>query len=165
MKVDLDCMYLKYELSDTMTFHLRTRLGELALEYFKRKRYSLDVTEYNIMIFCFEDKVYDNFLKVRSPKYYNDVTRKLPKGFPNYGKTVKIDKVFEIEVRMDRKNYESLLKVSNAIEGYTILGNTLLKYLKEMKYPVAIRKSFDKERFNKDMKEFFQSIGCKLDVE
>ncbi len=35
-----------------------------------------------------------------------------------------------------------------------------MEFLENLKYPVAIRKSFDKERFNNDMREFFRSIGC-----
>ena len=128
--------------------------------FFQNKVYSPDVMIYSIGIICVKPE-YDQFSKPKRPRYYRNRDFKTPRGFPDDGTVLSFVKYMYIDLKIDFSPFA----YSNKIEGYTIIGNTLLKYLKEMKYPVAIRKSFDKERFNKDMKEFFQSIGCKLDVE
>ncbi len=130
--------------------------------FFKDCSYSLMVEIFDIILICVSPE-YDQFFQPKRPRYCK--SKLVPK--PKYLWEKDSDNMFHtvktlfIEIKID---YQSFYQ-SDKIEGYTIIGNTLLKYLKEMKYPVAIRKSFDKERFNKDMKEFFQSIGCKLDVE
>ena len=57
-------------------------------------------------------------------------------------------------------DFESFYQ-SNEKEGFNIIGNTLLKFLESLKYPQVI-KSFDKNRFNNDMKDFFVQIGCTI---
>ncbi len=148
---------MKIDVRKTLSFELeekREQLGELVLllsKYFEGKCYSEDVETCEIYIICVSQG-FDPFFIVKRPAYHRDKT---------YANGLHFIKTLLFDIKLDFSTFYQ----SDKIGGYTIVGNTLLKYLKEMKYPVAIRKSFDKERFNKDMEEFFQSLGCKLNVE
>ncbi|WP_370860866.1 hypothetical protein [Parabacteroides faecis] len=48
---------------------------------------------------------------------------------------------------------------SDEKEGYNIIAKSLLEFLEALKHPSAI-KTFDKKKFNEDMKNFFIQVGC-----
>lgn len=146
---------MKIDIRKTLSFEFEDikweELNELALlfsKHFEKRCYSKDVEMCEIYIICVSPG-FDQFFIPKRPTYHKDKT---------YANGLHFIKTFLFDIKLD---YQSFYQ-SNKIEGYAIIGNTLLKYLEEMKYPIAIRKSFDKERFNKDVREFFQSLGCKL---
>ena len=44
--------------------------------------------------------------------------------------------------------------------SYNIIARTTLEYVSTVPLPVKIRKSFNRELFVSDLREFFVSIGC-----
>lgn len=123
-------------------------------EFFKEKIYSSDVENYHIG-FIYVHPQFNDFNQPERPKYYADKIFKV-RGLPK--PSVHFYKYFYLELMLDYTSFFS----SNKQEGLNIIANTLLTYLKELKYPLAIRKSFNKEKFNNDMKQFFIERGCTI---
>ena len=148
---------MRFEINNTFSFEVpdekRRHVNELEpllSKYFAVKSYSEDVEVCGIYIICVSEG-FAPFFRVMRPAYHRDKT---------YANGLHFVKTFLFDIKLDFPAFSQ----SDKIGGYTIIGNTLLKYLEEMKYPVALRKNFDRERFNRDMEEFFQSLGCKLDI-
>ena len=131
--------------------------------FFKERTYSKEVETYFMYIVCVGPE-YEQFFKPTQPRYCKFRSRMKPKWQWREGEDNKdyIIKTFSIDIRID---YQSLVKSVNKLEVYTILAETFLDYLDKLVYPSSIRKSFDRDRFYIDMKEFFLSLGCKLDEE
>lgn len=123
-------------------------------EFFLDKSYSDDVEEYFIGLICVSPG-FDEFFKPKRPKYYDDKILKA-RGLPG-PKDIHIKHRFSCELKLDYAAFFS----SNKEEGYNIIAQSLLKFLEELKYPSAI-KTFDKNRFNEDMRNFFIQLGCSL---
>ena len=128
---DLDCLDLKMK------------------DFFKEKNYLDSVNNYDLCLICVSPG-FQEFFKPRKPKYYKD---KCMKGLTV--KEVRLIKLFSCELEL---NYDNFI-ISDRKEGYNIIANTVLQYLEELKYPIAIKK-FDKKRFNEDMRSFFIQMGC-----
>lgn len=122
--------------------------------YFADKNYTERVESYLIAILC------DGYMKARKrSRYYDDVYINDP--FIR-GKKFHLYRSFEMDVELDFNRFFA----SNRQGGYNIIARALLKELEEMKYPLKIRKVFDKGRFNHDMRNFFVDVmHCNLEEE
>ncbi len=149
------------DLEGSKTSEIYELIG-LMNEYFKGRSYSSAVETFNIWFLC-DSPVYEQFSVPKRPRYVAEKSAPKPKYLweDNSDNMYHTIKTLFIEIKVDHQSFSQ----SDKIGGYTIIGNTLLRYLEEMKYPVALRKSFDRERFNRDMKEFFQSLGCRLNMD
>lgn len=78
------------------------------------------------------------------------------RGFP----PIRLHKNLTINLCVD---FDKYINQTSKIGRWNVIGKAVMAYLREMKYPVALRKVFDRERFNHDMEEFFRSIGCSLE--
>lgn len=123
-------------------------------KFFQNKSYSDKVEEYSIGLICVSLN-FDSFFKPKRPKYYADKTMKAI-ALPD-SETINFKKMFSCDLKLD---YAAFFP-SNKEEGYNIIAQSLLKFLEELKYPSAI-KTFDKNRFNEDMRNFFIQLGCSL---
>ena len=143
----------------SIEFDNTTKLNEiLSLEkkmniFFKDRSYSDLVESYYIEFICVSP-VFKPFNKPKKTKYYRDVIQNNPfiQGEKNH-----FYKMIVISLDLD---FESFYR-SDEKEGYNVIGNTLLKFLDKLKYPQAIN-SFDKKRFNNDLKDFFIQIGSTI---
>ena len=122
--------------------------------YFTNKKYTEHVETFLIGIVC------DGFMRARKrPRYYDDVYLNDP--FIR-GEKYHICRTFEMDIELDYNHFFA----SDRQGGYNIIARTLLKALDEMKYPLKIRKEFDKDRFNRDMRDFFVNVmHCNLEDE
>lgn len=120
--------------------------------YFVDKTYSDKVDVYSMSIDCVDFN--PEWDRVPRPRYYSDKLIN-PNGVDGL-KPVRLFKEFCCGTILEFSTFAYTSKE----EGYNIIAHTVMEFLENLKYPVAIRKSFDKERFNDDMREFFRSIGC-----
>ncbi len=122
--------------------------------YFTNKKYTEHVETFLIGIVC------DGFMRARKrPRYYDDVYLNDP--FIR-GEKYHICRTFEMDIELDYNHFFA----SDRQGGYNIIARTLLTALDEMKYPLKIRKEFDKDRFNRDMRDFFVNVmHCNLEDE
>lgn len=121
-------------------------------EFFLDKSYSDDVEEYFIGLICVSPG-FDEFFKPKRPKYYDDKIFKA-RGLPG-PENIHLKDRFSCELKLDYV----IFFPSNKEEGYNIIAKSLLEFLEALKYPSAI-KTFDKKKFNEDMKNFFIQVGC-----
>ncbi|TGX80589.1 hypothetical protein E5358_12520 [Palleniella muris] len=152
MEMKLSMFYVSLVLGRTGKVAEIEEIGKLMLEYFKDKSYSEDVEIYEIDLTCIGDE-WDKKMVAR-PKYYRDKTITPPKGM-EYFDSIRIVRKYICGIALDKS-----FAYTSKEEGYNIIAHTVMDFLEQLKYPIAIRKSFDKERFNNDMREFFRSIGC-----
>ena len=131
-------------------------LQKLAEKYFDDKSYCPEVENYRILWESTPPK-YMLFFVQRRPKYTFD---KL--FIPRISATppFRIQKELVITVQVPFAEYSVQ---DTKIGGWNVIGKAILAYLREMKYPVVLRKKFDRERFNSDMEAFFLSVGCTLE--
>ncbi|MCM1347596.1 MAG: hypothetical protein NC206_11000 [Bacteroides sp.] len=125
--------------------------------FFEDRTYSDDVEIYDIGLKCHpEDKLYVQYL--HRPIYRRDKTVK-DLFFPD--KTIHYYKDLEIEIEV---NF-NLFRHKPMIEHLMVVRDSILDYLQTMRYPVVLRKSFDRERFNNDMRQFFDEFFAIEDLE
>ncbi len=128
-------------------------IEELMKNFFANKNYSDKVDTYCISLTCI---IFNpEFDHISRPYYISDKVLNPPKGLEILN-PVRVVKEFWCEILLEFTTFAYTSKQ----EGYNIIAHTVMEFLENLKYPVAIRKSFDKERFNNDMREFFRSIGC-----
>lgn len=153
MEIALNPPVLSTEFDNTTKFQEILSLEEKMNVFFKDRFYSDSVESYYIEFICVSP-AFRPFNKPKRTKYYSDVTLNNPfiQGEKNH-----FCKILAVSMDLD---FESFYQ-SNEKEGFNIIGNTLLKFLESLKYPQVI-KSFDKNRFNNDMKDFFVQIGCTI---
>ena len=134
-------------------------LESLSEKWFKAKSYCSEVEEYYIH---WEAPVTDlmPFYKARRPKYYVNRTIGYKTGLFRGFDPINIKHRLSVAFAID---YEDFVHQTSKIGRWNVIGKAVMAYLREMKYPVALRKVFDRERFNHDMEEFFHSIGCSLE--
>lgn len=73
---------------------------------------------------------------------------------------MRLQKYLQADVQVPFEEYSAQTTI---IGRWNVIGKAIMNYLREMRYPVVLRKTFDRERFNHDMEEFFHSIGCTLE--
>lgn len=156
MRISINCPVLSVEFNKTTKNNDIEQLHSRMVEYFQSRSYSPDVEEYSFCLICVSAG-FDEFFKPKRPKYYVDKTLKT-KGLPI--NEVHLKNTFTCEIKLDYTSFRS----SDKENGYNIIATSVLKFLEELKYPTAI-KSFDKERFNNDIREFFIQIGCTISNE
>lgn len=127
-------------------------LGEQMDKVFSPIVYSHLVNRMNIELFCGE-----LFKPHSRPVYYEERFVKHPNN-SELMSYVYHELIIDIEIPDKMKFLLSTLK-----EGYRIIAQAMVKYFEEVKLPLKIRKSFDKDRFVCDLKAFFLSIGCPAD--
>ncbi|MCM1079021.1 MAG: hypothetical protein NC344_04770 [Bacteroidales bacterium] len=152
MKLKFTMFFVGMDIQSTTKEKDIDSICELAMIFFKEKEYSEHVKTYIIDFTCICHDLDKNM--VRRPKYYSDKTINPPRGLEMCD-PVRIVQEFECGVALDKS-----FAYTNKQEGYNFIAHAVLDYLENLKYPIAIRKSFDKERFNNDMREFFRGIGC-----
>ena len=131
-------------------------------DYFKDKSYSEDVEEFYFALL--EPGI---FILHKRPKY--TAFRKDVAGFISLEDMAQWEKtgirpecitVKQLFVDMEIDDIDSFYKGSSQ-ESYNIVARSILNYLGEMKPPVKIRKTFEKERFVRDFRAFFtERMGC-----
>ncbi len=134
-------------------------LKALAKEFFKDKSYCEEVEEYEISWVSIPPDWMAIYKPLR-PRYIADKTLKPSGIFKGIGNSIRFVKFLDIYLLVDYNDY---VKQTTKVGGWNVIGKAVMAYLREMKYPVALRKVFDRERFNHDMEEFFHSIGCSLE--
>lgn len=135
-----------------------SELRQLGCEFFKYRSYSDKVKTYVIVWLSIHEEGIYYIVKPSQPKYINGYKKPLKK-YRDIIAPMKIEKHFSIEVMVP---YDELSAQGTKIERWNVVGKSIIKYLREMEYPNPIR-TFDRERFNHDMEEFFHSIGCTLE--
>ncbi|TGX80587.1 hypothetical protein E5358_12510 [Palleniella muris] len=153
MKVDFFLSYYWKGLDETLKKSDISEIEKLMKDFFADKTYSEKVDTYSISLVCV---IFDpEFDRISRPYYISDKVLNPPKGLELLS-PVRVVKEFCCEILLEFTAFAYTSKE----EGYNIIAHTVMEFLENLKYPVAIRKSFDKERFNNDMREFFRSIGC-----
>ena len=151
MEVSINCSVLSVEFDKTSKREDLDILDQKMKEFFFKKEYLESVAQYDISLICVSPG-FQNFFNPRRPKYYKD---KCMKGLTV--EEVRLTKLFSCELVL---NYDAFI-LSDKKEGYNIIANTVMRFLEELKYPIAIKK-FDKKSFNEDMKAFFIQMGCNI---
>lgn len=152
MKITIDNPILSVEFQKTTKLIDINELDLEMEEFFLNKSYSGNVNEYFIGLICVSSG-FDEFFKPKRPKYYNDKILKA-RGLPG-PEDIHLKNRFSCELKLDYATFFP----SNKEEGYNIIAKSLLEFLEAIKYPSAI-KTFDKKKFNEDMKNFFMQVGC-----
>ena len=150
MEIVLNPPVLSIEFDNTTKLIEILSLEEKMNLYFKDRSYSDLVESYYIEFICVSP-VFRSFNKPKKTKYYRDVILNNP--FIQDDKN-HLYKMLVISLDID---FESFYR-SDEKEGYNIIAKSLLEFLEALKYPSAI-KTFDKKKFNEDMKNFFIQIG------
>ena len=116
----------------------------------KGHRYSKDVTTIEIVFFC------GRYFKARlRPKY---IEGKVVKNWRDRD----LDMYFsrELKINIDLNAHCKEFFEADKMGSYNIIARTTMEYVSTMPLPVKIRKTFDRELFVNDLREFFVSIGC-----
>lgn len=66
----------------------------------------------------------------------------------------------ELKINIDLNAHCKEFFEADKMGSYNIIARTTMEYVSTMPLPVKIRKTFDRELFVNDLREFFQSIGC-----
>ena len=133
-------------------------LKDLSLDYFKNKSYCPEVREYDIFWESPPPRAIP-FVKPRRPVYYADRIMHAPPDMRGFS-PIRLQKNMSICVFVD---FDEYISQTTKVGGWNVIGKAVLSYLREMKYPVVLRKVFDRERFNSDMEAFFRSLGCSIE--
>lgn len=151
MEIVLNPPVLSIEFDNTTKLNEILSLEEKMNLYFKDRSYSDLVESYYIEFICVSP-VFRPFNKPKKTKYYRDVIQNNPfiQGEKNH-----LYKMIVISLDIDFVSFYR----SDEKEGYNIIAKSLLEFLEALKYPSAI-KTFDKKKFNEDMKNFFMQVGC-----
>ena len=140
------------------SFQEEHELQSLGNDFFKERSYSEKVLNYIIFWQSIpDDSMY--VLKPSRPKYTDGYKQPLEK-YKDFVKPLRVEKQLEIDVEVPYSEYSVQ---DSKIGRWNVIGKAILAYLREMKYPVVLRKKFDRERFNSDMEAFFRSVGCTLE--
>lgn len=129
-------------------------LKGIAKEFFKDKSYCPEVERCNIF-WESTPPGWMRFYKQYRPAYKEDKIIKMEGRF-----NLRLHKLLDIRVQVPFAEYSVQ---DSKIGRWNVIGKAILAYLREMKYPVVLRKKFDRERFNSDMEAFFLSVGCSLE--
>ena len=116
----------------------------------KGHRYSKDVATIEIVFFC------GRFFKAHlRPRY---IEGKVVKNWSNRD----VDMYFsrELQIDIDLNAHCKEFFEADKMGSYNIIARTTLEYLSTVPLPVKIRKTFDRELFVNDLREFFVSLGC-----
>lgn len=152
MKITIDNPILSVEFQKTTKLIDINELDLEMEEFFLNKSYSDNVNEFFIGLICVSPG-FDEFFKPKRPKYYNDKILKA-RGLPG-PEDIHLKNRFSCELKLDYATFFP----SNKEEGYNIIAKSILEFLEALKYPSAI-KTFEKKKFNEDMKNFFMQVGC-----
>ena len=153
MELNIVCYFDYYPFYQTKKKDMN-ELDEKISHYFTDRNYTEFVQSFYIAIIG-----YKNMRKLKRPRYYDDVYLNNPLF---RGEKYHMYRNFEMEIGLDYNHFFA----SDRQGGYNIIARTLLKALDEMKYPLKIRKEFDKDRFNRDMRDFFVNVmHCNLEDE
>ncbi|MCM1505111.1 MAG: hypothetical protein NC127_07935 [Muribaculum sp.] len=129
-------------------------LTKMAEEFFIDKNYCPEVERCNIFWQSTPPK-WMFMYKQHRPAYVADKIVKM-EGMYN----MRLYKLLDIHVQVPYSEYSAQ---DTKIGRWNVIGKAILAYLREMKYPVVLRKKFDRDRFNADMEAFFRSLGCSLE--
>ena len=152
MEININNPIFSVEFNKTTKYIDVDELNIKMQEFFYDKSYSNCVKEYFIGLICVSPG-FDEFFKPKRPRYYEDKILKA-RGLPR-PEDIHPKHRFSCELKLDYSIYYP----SNKEEGYDIIAKFLLEFLEVLKYPSAI-KTFDKKKFNEDMKTFFIQVGC-----
>ena len=153
MELNIVCYFDYYPFYQTKKKDMN-ELDEKISSFFADKSYTEFVQSFYIAIIGYRKK-----RKLKRPRYYDDVYLNNPLF---RGEKYHMYRNFEMEIELDYNHFFA----SDRQGGYNIIARTLLKALEEMKYPLKIRKEFDKDRFNRDMRDFFVNVmHCNLEDE
>lgn len=152
MKITISNPIFSVEFQKTTKLIDLNELDRKMQEFFFDESYSNDVEEYFIGLICVSPG-FDEFFKPKRPKYYDDKILKA-RGLPG-PEDIHLKNRFSCELKLDYATFFP----SNKEEGYNIIAKSFLEFLETLKYPSVI-KTFDKKKFNEDMKNFFIQIGC-----
>ena len=138
---------------DTQDKQTQTRPLCGSLERFmdaKGARYSKDVTTIQMVFFC------GWFFKARlRPKY---IEGKVVKNRRDRDLDMYISRELQIDIDLNAHCKEFF--EADKMGSYNIIARTTLEYVSTVPLPVKIRKTFNRELFVSDLREFFVSIGC-----
>jgi len=84
----------------------------------------------------------------KRPQYLENVQGRIPhtnETFPIY---------HELHIDLVLESFDALVKAKGA-EVSSIIGKEIVAYFEQVKLPLKIRKSFDKEKFVEDLQMFF----------
>lgn len=65
-----------------------------------------------------------------------------------------------LQIDIDLNDVRKEFFETDKMGSYNIIARTTLEYVSTMPLPVKIRKTFDRDLFVNDLREFFVSIGC-----
>ena len=144
MKVLINTYFLRPEFVNTSISDDIINIGKKMNVHFENKSYSPLVEELWVFFYC-----HSYFYKpYKRPKYMEDVMGKTPfhdVSWPIFH-TLSVDVLID---PIDR------LLIAKDPELSAIVGKEIIDYFENVKLPMKIRKSFDKERFIEDLREFF----------
>ena len=144
MIVNIYASFLGLEFNKTSVRESVGAINEKLERLFIDKVYSDMVDEVQIDLFCLMP-----FMKpLKRPVYVENSKGRMPyttETFPIHRK---------LFVNIVIKSFESLVAAKDS-EVSEIIGREIIAYFEKVKLPMKIRKSFDKERFIDDLREFF----------
>ena len=128
-------------------YNIVDAFNDLSKLFFSRKRFSSMINTVDINLICGDDEH-----KQIRPRYIED---KHPKVFPRK----KDSPTFHIYHKLDIYVIlsEAIIKCDDR-EAVAIIKDTIINYISETAMPVKIRKSFDKDRFIADLRQFFDTF-------
>ena len=146
MIINVSASFLGIEFNKTSVRESVSAINEKFERFFIDRGYSDMVDEVQIDLFCLM-----RFMQpLKRPVYVEDSKGRLPyttDSFPIHRK---------LFVNIVIEPFESLVN-AKCSEVSAIIGREIIAYFEEVKLPLKIRKSFDKERFIEDLRKFFNS--------
>lgn len=124
------------------------------MEKFMAERcpYSPEVATIKMAFFCgcyFKARLRPKYIEGKVAKYYRD-------------RTLDLYISHELQIDIDLNEYCKEFFEADKQGSYNIIANKTLDYVSTVPLPAKIRKTFDRERLVKDLREFFVSIGCDI---
>ena len=115
-----------------------------------KSKYSCDVEKIVLIYFC------GSFCIGRKrPKYIEDKISKHPRS-----EYLNMHLYHVLQIDIDLNAHCKEFFEADKMGSYNIIARTTLEYLSTVPLPVKIRKTFDRELFVNDLREFFVSLGC-----
>ena len=112
--------------------------------FFKNKTYSQLVDRLQIDLFCHMPLI----KPISRPRYIEESIGKIV----TTGDTFPIHHELYVDIVIE--NFDELIAAKEAEVAF-IIGREVIAYFEKVKLPMKIRKSFDKERFVDDLRDFF----------
>ena len=144
MEISISASYFGKEFNETTIRENIYKVHERMKVFFKNKTYSQLVDRLQIDLFCHMPLI----KPISRPRYIEESIGKIV----TTGDTFPIHHELYVDIVIE--NFDELIAAKEAEVAF-IIGREVIAYFEKVKLPMKIRKSFDKERFVDDLRDFF----------